>query len=116
MPEEYFKHALIADLQTWLDIGPVTLTPDQLTLLLCVAILAVSGFLIAWSSWRYRASPYYSANWLLTRGEADFYEALRKAVPHQFHIIYKVRLGDVVRCSDRDGTTLDFRVIFGSSL
>ena len=84
-----------------LDVSPAPFTPDHTTLLLCSILIALALFLIAWSLSKYRPLPYYSANWLLTRAETAFYKALRKAVPAQCHSTYKVRLGDVVRCSDR---------------
>lgn len=79
---------------------PLTLAPDQL-FWICAALFIFVFFLIAFTIWKRRRLPYYSASHLLTRGEGVFYHALRQAVPDSFHITYKVRLGDVVRCSDR---------------
>lgn len=43
--------------------------------------------------------PYFSREFLLTRGEAVFYQTLRRALPHHLIICPKVRLSDLVNCS-----------------
>ncbi len=79
---------------------PFTLAPVQI-FWICAIFIAFSFVLIAWAVWKRNRLPYYSAARLLTKGETAFYHSLRKATPQQFSIIYKVRLGDVIRCSDR---------------
>ena len=96
-----YGHVFVTNHQPLLDVGFVTFTPELITLLLCSTLIALALFLIAWSIRKYRPLPYYSADRLLTRAETAFYKALRQAVPSTFHITCKVRLGDVVRCSDR---------------
>jgi very-short-patch-repair endonuclease len=43
--------------------------------------------------------PYFSREFLLSRGESVFYHALRRALPGQLMICPKVRLSDVINCS-----------------
>ncbi|MDB5171323.1 MAG: hypothetical protein JWN51_96 [Phycisphaerales bacterium] len=43
--------------------------------------------------------PYFSREFLLSRGESVFYHALRRALPGQLMICPKVRLADVINCS-----------------
>ena len=45
------------------------------------------------------ALPYFSRQWLLTKGESVFYQTLRQATPDHLIICMKVRMGDVVNCS-----------------
>lgn len=46
-----------------------------------------------------RPLPYFSREFLLTRGEAAFYQTLRRAVPGHLMICPKVRMGDLIHCS-----------------
>lgn len=46
--------------------------------------------------------PYVSRQMLLSQGEQCFYHALRIAVGHHLNISMKVRLADVVTCSEDD--------------
>lgn len=46
--------------------------------------------------------PYFSREYLLSRSELGFYLALKTAVGHRFMIVPKVRLADIVNCSDAD--------------
>ncbi|MFO0808999.1 MAG: DUF2726 domain-containing protein [Gemmataceae bacterium] len=46
------------------------------------------------------AYPYYARRALLTRTELAFYETLRDVVGGRFAVCMKVRLGDVIGCSD----------------
>jgi hypothetical protein len=43
--------------------------------------------------------PYFSREFLLTRGEAVFYQTLRRALPPHLMICPKVRMGDLIHCS-----------------
>ena len=43
--------------------------------------------------------PYFSREFLLSRGEGVFYHALRRALPPHLMICPKVRMGDVIHCS-----------------
>ncbi|MBX3412598.1 MAG: DUF2726 domain-containing protein [Pirellulales bacterium] len=45
--------------------------------------------------------PYFKRGPLLSRGEMAFYRVLRKAVGRRFHIAFKVRLADLVTCSEQ---------------
>ena len=67
-------------------------------ILLALLVLAV-GWLIVIKG---RRHPYVSCRYLLTDAEHIFYRALKTAVPDGVRIMAKVRLGDVITCSDRD--------------
>jgi hypothetical protein len=43
--------------------------------------------------------PYYSQEFLLSRGETAFYHTLRRAMPAHLMIFMKVRLSDIIGCS-----------------
>ncbi|MBL9122033.1 MAG: DUF2726 domain-containing protein [Planctomycetaceae bacterium] len=45
--------------------------------------------------------PYIKRGPLLSRGEMAFYRVLRKAIGRRFHIAFKVRLADLVTCSEQ---------------
>ena len=70
-----------------------------------LALLGLAGlavFVLGWAAvWKRVRLPYTGAEFLLTRSELDFYRALAEAARSDFHVTFKVRLGDVVRCSDR---------------
>jgi hypothetical protein len=65
-------------------------------LLLLLLVLFVSQI------WRKTGYPYHSKNTLLSAGELVFYHALHKAISPQQMIAPKVRLGDVIGCSEMD--------------
>ncbi len=46
--------------------------------------------------------PYEAKKSLLTKAEFDFYKILKQAVPPNISIAPKVRLADIVTCSDAD--------------
>lgn len=67
--------------------------------------LALFGLLIILfvsQLWRKSGYPYHSRNTLLSAGELVFFQALIKAIPSHQMIAPKVRLGDVINCSDQD--------------
>mgnify|MGYP002397477254 CR=1 FL=1 len=51
---------------------------------------------------RQESLPYESRGTLLTKGEAAFYGPLQKAVGTEFQIMCKVRVADVLTCSEAD--------------
>lgn len=46
--------------------------------------------------------PYFPRGTLLTKAELHLYNALRRATPSNHMIMMKVRLNDIINCSDRD--------------
>lgn len=44
--------------------------------------------------------PYVACDALLTKSELHFYRALKQAIPQNTHICMKVRMGDIITCSD----------------
>lgn len=51
---------------------------------------------------RQQCSPYGRRESLLSRGELAFYQVLRRAVPPGFTVQVKVRVADVLTCSEKD--------------
>jgi len=49
-----------------------------------------------------RKMPYRAAGSLLTNSELHFYNTLKQAIDHDTHICMKVRMGDLITCSDRE--------------
>ncbi|RIK67137.1 MAG: hypothetical protein DCC65_07920 [Planctomycetota bacterium] len=47
-------------------------------------------------------SPYEGRGTLLTKGEAAFFGPLQEAVGHVFQVMCKVRVADILTCSDAD--------------
>lgn len=65
-------------------------------------LLAVLGLaFVLFMALRQRRMPYVAAESLLTKGEMRFYTALKKAVPGHLAIMMKVRMADIITCSDR---------------
>lgn len=62
-------------------------------------------------AFRQRRTPYASRRVLLTRGEAAFFAPLTEAVAGRYLIMCKVRLADLVTCSD-----VDWRSGFGGAI
>ena len=48
------------------------------------------------------ALPYFSKDFLLSKGEHAFYDVLRRSIPEGVGISMKVRLADVIGCSGAD--------------
>lgn len=46
--------------------------------------------------------PYYAQDFLLTKAEQKFYHILKKAIAGQYDIACKVRLADIINCSERN--------------
>jgi hypothetical protein len=67
---------------------------------LLAAVVAVAALLRRFTGPRYPqgALPYFSRGYLLSKGEAAFYHALRQAVPPGLAIAPKVRVSDVIGC------------------
>jgi hypothetical protein len=68
-----------------------------LTVLAAVGIVLLVAFLRHCA--RARRLPYFSREFLLTQGEAAFYQVLRKAVPEGLSLCFKVRLCDLIDCA-----------------
>lgn len=70
-----------------------------------VVLLLVLAAVVAWLRRRFAgpryptgALPYFSRGYLLSKGEAAFFHALRQAVPPGLMIAPKVRVSDVIGC------------------
>lgn len=46
--------------------------------------------------------PYFARNYLLTKAELEFYKALTNAIPENLMIAPKVRLADIITCTDQN--------------
>ncbi len=75
------------------------MTLDQLTALLIAIVVIVFLFVLVRKIFRGPASAYFLRQWLVSRGECVFYQALRQAVPKNVIICLKVRMSDLVNCS-----------------
>lgn len=51
---------------------------------------------------RARKMPYVAQDTLLTPSELKFYNVLKMAMPNHLSIMMKVRMGDIITCSDAD--------------
>lgn len=67
-----------------------------------LALLCVVGWIFLTRIWRKPDYPYYSRDTLLSDGELAFFRTLEQAVAPAHLIAPKVRLGDIVGCSERD--------------
>ena len=76
-----------------------TVAEDWPFILLSVVASAIVA-VIATLRWvaRRRRLPYYSREFLLTKGEAAFYQVFRKVVPDGAALCFKVRLCDLIDC------------------
>ena len=67
---------------------------------------AVLAFLLLTAGWfvfvKSRRHPYMARRYLLSEAELIFYKSLKTVLPDGVRIMVKVRLGDVITCSDRD--------------
>jgi hypothetical protein len=52
--------------------------------------------------WKAESYPFQARDFLLSDAELHFFHALEKAIPSAYVIAPKVRLGDVIGCSDAD--------------
>lgn len=66
--------------------------------LLALLLLAVGWFVFV----KGRRHPYKACQYLLTDAEHVFYKNLKASAPDGVRVMAKVRLGDVITCSDRD--------------
>lgn len=66
-------------------------------LITVVVIVMIAGFTRG-----ARKMPYRAAGTLLTNAELKFYETLKQTIDHDTHICMKVRMGDLITCSDHD--------------
>ncbi|HEX5242511.1 MAG TPA: DUF2726 domain-containing protein [Tepidisphaeraceae bacterium] len=74
--------------------------PSQfLPLIIAIACLVLLIGLLKILVWRPKPLPYFSREFLLSKGELVFYQSLRRAVPQHLMICPKVRLADVIHCS-----------------
>lgn len=72
-----------------------------ITILIIVSIFVVLYLTLYGARPQY---PYVAQKTILTKAEAKFYETLRHSIPQGWMIAPKVRLADVITCSDRDWT------------
>lgn len=62
-----------------------------------VIIIMIAGFIRGT-----RKMPYRAAETLLTNAELRFYDTLKQAIDLDTHICMKVRMGDLITCSDHE--------------
>jgi very-short-patch-repair endonuclease len=81
--------------------GDVSQPAASLALVLTVAAAVGILLLVAFlrHAARARRLPYFSREFLLTRGEAAFYRVLRGVVPDGLTLCFKVRLCDLIDCA-----------------
>jgi hypothetical protein len=76
--------------------------PDG-SLIIALTVVAAVGLLLLVAFLRHAARarrlPYFSREFLLTQGEAAFYQVLRKVVPDGLALCFKVRLCDLIDCA-----------------
>jgi hypothetical protein len=80
--------------------GYTTTMPSSQTLLLLATVLALAIFVVV-LKWLNRGAaplPYYSREFLLSKGELAFFRILRLATPADLMIAMKVRLADLINC------------------
>lgn len=79
--------------------------------LIFISVLVVSLiFLIAALAWKFRKPnqnsrklPYTARTQLLSPNELDFYKAFSNtSFSRDFHVCFKVRMADIIKCSDED--------------
>lgn len=58
------------------------------------------GFIFIVIVFRASKMPYVACEALLTKSELNFYKTLKRAVSHDDLIMMKVRMGDIITCSD----------------
>jgi hypothetical protein len=77
------------------------LTGTIFTVLLLAAILALLTILRRVTASRYPAGelPYFSRGYLLSKGEAAFFQVLRRSLPNGLFIAPKVRVSDLIGCN-----------------
>jgi very-short-patch-repair endonuclease len=83
---------------------PTAAPDDSASTLLPVALAAAAVGLVLFIAWlrhvaRARRLPYFSREFLLTQGEAAFYQVLRTEVPDGLTLCFKVRLCDLIDCA-----------------
>lgn len=66
------------------------------------ALLVLLLVLFVSQIWRKSGYPYHAKETLLSAGELAFFRVLGKAIPAHHMIAPKVRLGDVIGCSEAD--------------
>jgi len=67
-----------------------------------IAVAVVGLFVVIHLIYSAQKMPYKRAPYLLTKSEHHFYKALKQAIPDNTHICMKVRMGDLLICSDRE--------------
>ncbi len=67
-----------------------------------IFIAVVTLLIVAVVIFRARKMPYVACDALLTKSELHFYAALKQAVGAGTHICMKVRMGDIITCSDSE--------------
>jgi hypothetical protein len=69
-----------------------------------IFILSLFGFFVAFSLWVFAfqslRNPYFSRQNLMSAAELRFFKALEQLFTDRLHICPKVRLADIVTCSD----------------
>ena len=77
------------------------MTADWSFILPALLLLSISVLFLR-RIWKAESYPFQARNFLLTEAELHFFHVLEKSVPVTCMIAPKVRLGDVIGCSDAD--------------
>ena len=67
---------------------------------LTIAIALGAIFLFIILLWRGQKMPYTAQEALLTKAELKFYNVLKHCIPANTQIMMKVRMGDIITCTD----------------
>lgn len=71
---------------------------EPLYIFIAIGVVVLMSIIIS----RSRKMPYRAASALLTNSELHFYNTLKQAIDQDTHICMKVRMGDLITCSDNE--------------
>lgn len=74
---------------------------DFLSIIVIALIIFFCVLFISHFCKTHRKYPYYSRVTLLTKAELNFYKILQKVIPQNQSISCKVRLADIINCTDK---------------
>ena len=67
-----------------------------------IIIAVITVIAVIWLITRAKKMPYVACDALLTKAELKFYNVLKMAIAKDTIIMMKVRMGDIITCSDHD--------------
>lgn len=74
--------------------------PDQVVLV-SVVLAVITGFFLI-SVFAFKTYPYVPQERLLTQAELRFYKVLLQILPKNVLVMMKVRMADIITCSEKD--------------